>query len=193
MRTPSKTSTRYDLLDSMRDGAVWSINTLSDDTGRTKPTVQSSAAAMHTKGHVVYRRRSETGTGSSEITITDAGRRWLWFCDRDLPGQGADILTLLLLALEDGPALTSQVSARAGDYSATRRTKSALAVLQNCGAVRIRLQYEYGLHKPARVSITETGREILREMREARCFDVWLDRSSRRLGLQPDEDERRTE
>lgn len=181
MRTPSKLSTRYDVLDSLRDGAVWSIWKLADDTGRTRPTIQASAAAMHDAGKLVYKRRADTGKNRSEVTITDAGRRWLWYVDHHLPGQGADVLTLLLLALEDGPALTDQVGARVGDPDATSngRTRSALRALQKVGAVRIRLRYEYGIHQPARVTITETGRELLRSIRGQRCFDVWTKTSSK--------------
>ena len=182
MRTPSKLSSRWDVLDSLRDGETWSVYRLADDTGRTTPTIMSVCAKMHADGWLVYRRRLETGTRCSQISITDKGRQWLFYVDRDLPGQGADVLTMLLLALEDGPALTSQVGARVGDPGATvnGRTRSAVRALHARGLVKVELQEE----GPARVTITEEGRSLLACIREERCFDKWT-RTFSRAGSTP--------
>lgn len=178
MRTPSKLNSRYDVLDSLRDGETWSVYRLADDTGRTTATIQSVCSKMEKDGWLVYRRRSQTGTNRSQITITEKGLQWLWYVDRDLPGQGADVLTMLLIALEDGPALTSQVGARVGDPGATvnGRTRSAVRALHARGYVLIQLQDQ----GPARVSITEEGHRLLACIREERCFDKWTKMFSNR-------------
>lgn len=182
VRTPSKLNSRYDVLDSLRDRETWSVYRLADDTGRTTATIQSVCSKMEGDGWLVYRRRSQTGTNRSQITITEKGLQWLWYVDRDLPGQGADVLTMLLLALEDGPALTSQVGARVGDPGATvnGRTRSAVRALHARGLVKVELQEE----GPARVTITEEGRSLLACIKEERCFDKWTRTFSNR-GLTP--------
>ena len=171
--TPNKLETRYDMLDTLRDGAVWSVNGIALDTGRTSKSIQCVASRLERDGLIHYERRAVRSTAHSRITITDKGLRWLWWVDHDLPGQGDDVLSLLLGALEDGPALTSQIGPKVGDPKATPngRTRAALMALKRQRAVKVTPQYSPdGAHEASRVTLTKHGRELLQKQRAEPYF-----------------------
>ena len=133
MIVPSMTSTRYDLLDTLRDGASWSTPEIAEDTGRSRSSIQSVTRTLDADGLVVWSRKR--GQRVSDIRITEAGLRWLWCVEQRLPGQAVDLVALILVAVEDGPMLTSQLS---GLHQSGHRLREVVLHLRKAGAVEVK-------------------------------------------------------
>lgn len=173
---PSKLQTRFDLLDTLRDGEWWTPAELIDDTGRSQQSISSVLAALDRldliewvkpPGQVILRK--------SRIRATDKGLRWLWCVDRDLPGQAADTVFLVLDLLADGPIVTSQLrrQERRGHFAEvvlTLRAAGVLKLVKRAG----RTGDQSGF-----VHVTDLGRALYREMKEEPCFKTLIKTSSR--------------
>jgi len=161
MRVPKKTSSRYDLLDSLADGQVWTFTGLMDDTGRSMRSCLSVLRRMEGEGLLCWQRRRQ-GQPTSAISITRAGRLWLWCVNRDLPGQNAQLLMMLLETLETGPMLTTQVPG-----TVNGKAMNSIKALRRCSLVRMEMQRTGDRVKPSRLQITDAGRALLDSYREA--------------------------
>ena len=150
---PKKDSTRYDLLDSLADGSVWSITGLIEDTGRSAKGCYSVIKSMERDGLITWRRR-QSGQSTSKIQITALGQQWLWAVNNDLPGQAVSLLMLMLRTMEDGPMLSSQLTA-------SGRARNAMRSLRQVGAVNIEIRRHGSTCYPSRLSITAKGRDLL--------------------------------
>jgi hypothetical protein len=167
MRVPQKTSTRYDLLDSLQDGQVWTVGDLVDDTGRAPLSVACVLARLHRDELVVWTHARGDRLGST-VRITDLGLRWLWAVNLDLPGQAVDLMLMILRTVEDGPMLTLQLI---GHRSS--RVHKAVLVLRREGYLHVQhRRTRAGADAPSRVSITSEGRRLLQSIRGIPCFET---------------------
>lgn len=160
MRVPKKTSSRYDLLDSLSDQRVWTFGQLMEDTGRSERSCLSVVRQLEVEGLLEWKRR-RPGQPTSQLTITKRGQQWLWMVNRDLPAQALDILLLLLEVLDDGPMLSSQVPG-----TPNGRAANAMRALRRAKAARLEMRRQGPRVLPSRLHITDRGRDLLRCFRE---------------------------
>ena len=171
LRVPSKLTSRYDVLDSLRDGRGWTAEELRADTGRTWNSIDNVGRRLAREGLLTWVPAPNVPRVRAYLRITDAGLRWLWAVDRDLPGQAVDLLLMILECVEDGPILTREVK----DYRRGRVRNSAYALV-HVGALRIEHRVNRGGDggtAPSRLHLTEYGRELLDSMRGLECFRTW--------------------